>query len=218
MALPAPNSPVSICNIALALLNQAPVTNIDTPTTPNEDLCKIHYAEERRALLRGHSWNFAIKRAQIASDTATPLFGFSEQYSMPSDFLRFLSRHDELGGILISEQSEGVDYQIENGKFLMSTNEGVLRMRYIYDNEDVTSWDPLFIKVLTHNLALAMAPKFKSAPRAVASIKDSLREIKAEAKAIDGQERPPIRKQVSKFLTARRNRSSSVASRYTKFE
>ena len=113
MALPAPNSPAAICNIALSLLNQAPIANIDQPSTPNEELCKTFYAQERRALLRGHSWNFAIKRAELASDAQAPLFGFSEQYTLPADFLRFLTRHDELGGVLISEPSEGVDYQLE---------------------------------------------------------------------------------------------------------
>ena len=68
------------------------------------------------------------------------------------------------------------------------------------------------------NLALSLARNFKSAPRAIDDLKQTLRELKAEAKAIDGQERPPIRVQHSKFLAARRNRSSTVASRYTIFE
>lgn len=218
MALPAPKSPVDICNIALSLLNQKPVTNIDTPTTDIENLCKIHYAQERRAVLRANPWNFAIKRTTVAAEATAPLFGFTEAYVMPSDFIRFLTKHDELGNTLLAEPIEGTDYQFEDGKLLMSSGDGILRMRYVYDNENVSSWEPLFIKLFTHELALRMAPKLKSAPRAIANIKDSLREIKAEAKAIDGQERPPIRRQTSKFLNARRNRSSSVASRYTKFE
>lgn len=218
MALPKPTSPEDICNISNALLNQGPVVNISTPTLPSEFLCKIHYAQERRATLRAHTWNFAIKRAVLASDATAPLFGFSEAFSVPADFLRYMSRHDELGGSLLSQPVEGVDYQFEGGKLLLNTSDATLRMRYIFDNEDISTWDPLFIRLFTHNMALRMAPSYKGAPRTISNIKDSLREIKGEAKAIDGQERPPIRKQTSRALQSRRNRSSSVAGRFTKFE
>jgi hypothetical protein len=220
MALPAPNSPVKICNLALSLLKQGVVTNIDVPTTDNESLCKLHYPQQRRATLRSHPWNFAIKRVEIAASSTAPIFGLSTAYDLPTDFIRFLTRHDALGarqGTFI----EGVDYQIEDGQFLTGatvSTDGALRMRYIFDQESILKWDPLAIDLLVLNLALKLAPNFKSSPRATQNIKDQLRELKAEAKAIDGQERPPVRVQHSKGLWARRNRSSNVAGKYTSFE
>jgi len=221
MALPAPNSPVKICNLALSLLREDNVTDIDNPTTPTEVLCKRHYPQQRRATLRSHPWNFAIKRTEIAASATAPLFGFGTAYDLPPDFIRYLSRHSAIGEPIPASFAEGTDYQLENGQLLTDgslTASGTLRMRYIFDQENIVRWDPLAIDLLVLNLALKLAPSFKSAPRAIQNIKDQLRELKAEAKAIDGQERPPIRRQVSKGLFARRNRSGNVASKYTKFE
>ncbi len=221
MALPAPNSVVKVCNISLALLNQGPVVDVSLPTTITEKLCKIHYAQQRRSTLRSHPWNFAIKRIQLAENATAPLFGFSSAYDLPSDFIRFLTRHDDLGVPIPGLFIEGVDYQLEDGQFLTQssvTTGGVLNMRYIFDQEVLTKWDPLALDTFILNLALAMAPKFKSAPRTIIDLKDRLRESKAEAKAIDGQERPPRRVQRSKFISSRRNRSSTSAGKFTRFD
>ncbi len=221
MALPAPNDPVSVCNLALSYLAEEFVTDIETPPAGDDTaaLCKLHFPQVRRETLRSHTWNFAIRRATLAADATAPEFGFTAKYKTPPDFLRYMTKHDELGGTLLSNPVQGVDYEFEDGYLLTgSTTDGALRIRYIFDNEDVSSWDPLFIRLVAINLALSMARNFKSAPRAIDDLKNTLRELKAEAKAIDGQERPPIRKQTSKFLNARRNRSSTVASRFTRFD
>ena len=221
MSLPKPNNPVKICNLALSYLAEEFVSDIETPPAGDDTaaLCKLHYPQVRRETLRSHSWNFAIKRIELAADATAPAFGFTARYKVPSGFIRYLSKHDALGNRLLVEPVEGTDYQMEDGYLLTgSTTDGVLRIRYIYDNEDVSSWDPLFVKLVSVNLALSMARNFKSAPRAIDDLKDTLRELKAEAKAIDGQERPPIRVQHSRFLNARKNRSSTVASKYTTFD
>lgn len=221
MTTPAPHNPVDICNLALSYLAEDFVTDIDTPPEGDDTaaLCKLHYPKVRRATLRSHTWNFAIKRIALAADAAAPEFGFTAKYKTPADYLRYMSKHDELGIRLSVTPVEGVDYQIEDGYILTgATTDGVLRIRYIYDNEVVSTWDALFVDLMAVNLALSLARNFKSAPRSIEDLKHTLRELKAEAKAIDGQERPPVRIQNSKFLNARRNRSSTVASRYTVFE
>jgi len=156
MALPAPNSPVKVCNLSLALLNQEPVTNIDTPVSPSEELCKIHFPQQRRVTLRSHPWNFAITRVAIASSATSPIFGFSTAYDLPDGFIRFLTRHTETGDTLPSSFAEGTDYQLENGQLLTGNNltgDGTLRMRYIFDQQDLLKWDPLAMQLLVLNLA-----------------------------------------------------------------
>jgi len=226
MALPAPQDPVDICNLSLSILSQGGekgnyVSNIDTPTTNEEYLCKKHFPQQRRATLRGHPWNFAIKRVQLAASATAPIFGFSKAFDLPGDYIRFLTRHGDLGVPLAGAFIEGVDYEIEDGQFLTSsttTTAAVLNMRYIFDQENMQKWDPLAVDVLVLNLALKLAPNFKSAPRTMNNIMDQLREKQAEAKAIDGQERPPRRIQRSKFIARRRGQCSSVASPFTIFK
>lgn len=223
MALPQPNSPTAICNLSLSLLNQDVVSDISTPPVGDSTaaLCKIWFPEQRRATLRSHVWNFAIKRVQIAQSADDPPFGFSTAFDLPPDYIRFLTRHNQLGEPIPGLFIEGVDYQIEDGRFITQggvTTGNILNMRYIFDQTDILKWDALAVDLLVVNLALKMAPKFKSAPRAINNLKDSLREIKAEAKAIDGQERPPRKIQRSKFLLARQNRSSTSAGKFTRFD
>ena len=222
MALPAPQDPVDICNLALIGLNQDFVTNIEPPITPTEQLCKKIYPQSRRSTLRGHPWNFAIKRVQLAVSATTPLFGFASAYDLPPDFIRFLTRHTDLGVPVSDGFIEGKEYEIENGQFLTnntSTSSTVLNMRYIFDQETVIKWDALAVEVLVLNVKLALHIQFKSAPRAINTVKEMLREKQAEAKAIDGQERPPRRIQRSKFIQARRRgQSGNVASPFTIFD
>lgn len=223
MALPAPNNPVAICRLALSQLKQDDnvVVNIDSPTSDLEYLLKRHYPQVRRATLRSHPWNFAIKRVILAANATAPIFGFTTAFDLPADFIRYLSRHDDSGIPITGAFLEGTDYEIEDGQFLTSstvTTSTALNMRYIFDQEDLHKWDPLAIDLFVLNLALKLAPELKSAPRSIQNIKDQLRELKAEAKAIDGQERPPKRIQKSKFLQARRGRSANVAGKYTRFD
>ena len=103
MALPAPQDPVDICNLSLSILSQGGekgnyVANIDTPTTNEEYLCKKHFPQQRRATLRGHPCNFAIKRVQLAASATAPIFGFSKAFDLPADYIRFLTRHGDFLG------------------------------------------------------------------------------------------------------------------------
>ena len=220
MATKAATGKVNICNKALIHLKQKLISDIDTPEKGNtaENLCAEVYEDERRALLRKHPWNFAIRRAQIAASSTTPDFGFTHQFKLPSDFLRYLSRHQQ-NGTRITPTNPTEDYQIEDGFYLMSTEApAILRIRYIYDHQDVPKWDSLFVKALAINIAVMIAPNFSGITnQTVARIKAEQKELVAEARAIDGQERPPIRVQHSRLARARRG-GGNVASPFTIFD
>ncbi len=54
-----------ICNMALDLLHEAPLTNYLTDDTPESRWFVRNYAETRDALLEEKAWRFAIKRREI---------------------------------------------------------------------------------------------------------------------------------------------------------
>ena len=83
MALSAPSSEVDVSNLSLDLLKQAPVVQLDPPTTTTEQLLNRWYHQTRRATLRAHSWNFATKRITITPTGTAPLFGFTHAYNLP---------------------------------------------------------------------------------------------------------------------------------------
>lgn len=214
MSLGAPKSEVDICNLALIHLKQSPVVQIDPPTTATERICAQLYHQVRRATLRSHPWNFALKRVALTPDVLNePLFGYSHAYELPPDFVRYISRHDSQGVRVLDKDH----YDLEGNHLLADGSDGVATyVKYIYDHQVVSKWDPLFISLFAINMAIAMAPNFQGSERRIDVLIAQREEIRTEATAIDGQERPPRRIERSRFVTARRSQPL-VADSFTRF-
>jgi hypothetical protein len=214
MSLSAPDSEVDICNLALDLLKQDAITQIDPPNSVTEAICARHYHQVRRRTLRAHVWNFAAARKQISPDGTAPLFEYTHAYDLPNDFIRYVGRYDELG-TLISEE----EYDLEQNQLLLNGEDNTaINIKYIKDATEVVKFDPLFIDLFVVNLAIRIAPKFTAGEKRLATLAEMQKEIKAEATAIDGQERPPRRVQRSKWVSARRLGRRNVAGPLTRFD
>lgn len=209
----APTAAVEICNLALDLLKQDAITSIDSPTGGTDVICARWYDHVRRATLRKHPWNFAATRTTLTPNATAPAFGYSQAFDLPNDFIRLLTIGDDTIDNLQGQ------YQLEDGQLLFSyADDSSLKIRYVYDFTNVALMDPLFVDVLAAELALRIAYKVTGSDDAGDRIKDHLKLIAPEAYAIDGQERPPIRIQRSKFLDRRRSgRANGVAGQWTNF-
>lgn len=186
-------SKVDICNIALGYAGEAETANIDTPTDVSGKACKRFYELKRRETLRGHTWNFAIKRTSLAADATAPSYQYTTKYLLPSDFVR-------LKGI----GSTGIDFDYDiEGNYILTDASAPLKISYVSDVSDVAQFDATFINALALNLAssLAMAlPKNKTLSK---DLYQMYEEALKESKSIDGQERPPRLVRKSNILAAR---------------
>jgi hypothetical protein len=192
-------SSTDICNLALDLLSAGTVQDVENPSNATESLLARWYELSRKKLLREHPWNFASKRAAIAASGTAPAFGYGKQFPVPNDFVRLLYVVGDDNQIIPPE-----NYQVENNAILLETDASSLRLVYIYDIEDVTRFDPMFVNVLAHEIALGIAYKVTESNGNVERVGALRKQMGDLAKAIDGQERPPIRRQVSKSRAARR--------------
>ncbi len=210
----APSSPIEICRLAMDLLKQTAIlSSIDNPTTEEEIVCARWYDATRRALLRKHFWVFARTRATISRDATAPPFGYADAYNLPPTYLRLHFIGDD------STNRYTRDYEIEKRQILLN-NSGAssLNFGYIEDVTVVSRFDALFVILLAAELASNMAYKF-TAKNTVIERLETLLEIKrAEAKAVNGQDRPPKRVQSSKFINARRKLTTMGAGKYTYFD
>jgi len=112
---------VDVANGALIRLGVAdPIVSLDDDTKPAR-LCKNRIEPAKKALLRYHPWNFAVKRVVLANLSTEPAFGYTYQAQLPSDFLRVVQVDDRR-----------TSYRIE-GPTLLS-HEPSLELRYICDN------------------------------------------------------------------------------------
>lgn len=193
-----PTSKVDICNLALDLLAEEPIASVELPATNVGKTCARWYDETRRALLRQHTWNFAKKRG-VLSRGGTPEFGYADYYNLPNDYIRLIGIMSEY------EELRRTNYELE-GRTLLINNDGgdSLNIRYIRDEEVVTLFDPLFVNLFAHQLAVNIAFKITTKNAVVARVKQLEADLKIMATAIDSQDRPPIRVENSRFNNARR--------------
>lgn len=200
------NSSTDICNLALDLLSVENIEDIENPSNATEEILNRWYVQSRKKLLREHPWNFAVKRIILAADTQDPAFAYEAQFSVPSDFVRlcYISTDLTVDEEYILPQHA---FQFENNKILLTEYYGdatSVRLVYVADVTTVSQYDPMFIDLLAHEIALSVAYKLTESNTNIDRINALKSERSRMAKAIDGQERPPQKIERSRMLSARR--------------
>lgn len=208
----APTSKVDICNLTMDHLGGGIIVNIDTPETEQEIKCARWYDATRRALLRAHPWVFARARFQASRDVTTPLFGYADAYNLPNKLLRL----NFIGDDALRDFKRGYAFE---GRQLLLNNSGAasINIGFTDDVEDVTKFDPLFVDLFAVEIAWRPAFAFTLKPSLKKELRLTREELRVEAKAVNSQERPPIRIERSKFRAARQMLTSNTAGKNTVF-
>ncbi len=132
-------SVVQICNSALNQLGASSITAL-TENSKNARICNERYETIRDAVYRSHPWNCLVKRVQLAQDSDTPAWGFTYQYTLPSDCLRVLQIKDY-----------NSDYKVEGRKLLIDESE--VYLIYLAIETDVNQLDILLRETISAALA-----------------------------------------------------------------
>jgi len=88
------------------------------------------------------------------------------------------------------------------------TKAPLLNIGYVFDEDDTTKFDPLFVKALALQLAVNMSYGFAGKSTLRTDCRNMLMEALQEARAINGQDKPPVRVTRSRVIGARRRYSS----------
>ncbi len=194
---------VSVCSNALLMLGENPINSF-TEGAVSGGLDRARIAQNlwptvRNALLRSHPWNCAKARVSLSPEATTPAFGYTYQYVLPSKWLRNV----EINGVKVDE----VDYEVETagettGKRLL-VNEATLNLKYIWRNEDVTSWDPLLVDCAELAMAMRMAYPITQSVSLRDHYANELFEKLKRARSVDGQDDSPATFGSFEILTAR---------------
>jgi hypothetical protein len=144
-------TPLDIANMALAVLDEAPIDSLDQDVKAAR-LLNLHFDLTREAELTKYAWVFAILRATVVgADTGGNDCGLNFAYELPADCLRPLplTHNGEPDGVPISwRQEAGLIY---------SDQPGPLAIRYVANLTDPNDWDALFTEVLVAALAIKVA-------------------------------------------------------------
>jgi hypothetical protein len=192
-----PTSEVAICNLALDLLKEKPISDIDTPTTDVESLCARWYDQTRTTLIQSRNWSFASKSEAISRGGTPSVSIYADYYTFPNDYLRLTSIVNP------NHSLTRYKYHIESNKILINNSGGsTLDIWFMYDNDTVTEFPPLFTQLLAARLALVVAHKITAKPKVIETIQKFIITAEKEALAFNGQERPPTRYENSKIVSS----------------
>ena len=169
---------IDICNLALAHLgDDATIASIKPPEgSAQAEHAARYYPIARNSLLESHTWNFAAKRASLAT-TVNTLEQWEYAYVAPADMMTPLailsptaqndystrmSTGDTPGGItsnysptIVAGHYTPQAFAVE-GIYIYSNQENAL-LRYQSLVTDSTTFSPLFVVTLSWHLASMLA-------------------------------------------------------------
>lgn len=187
-------SAVDICNRALQLLGQEVISSL-TQNTKSSRSVALAYDIARRAELRAHPWNFAIKRANLAESSTPPLYGKANYFPLPNDFIRLLNTDPE-------KNYNTIDYEIE-GNQIASDYPAPLQIRYLYDCQDTTLFDDLFNEAVAARVARSVCEQLTQSNAKLQAINDYYKETMNEARRVNAYEQISAQPATDPYLTVR---------------
>ena len=185
---------VGICNSALAKIGAARIVSL-TEGSKNANACAEQFDKLRDDLLRGHSWNFAIRRAKLAEVAEPPAFGFARAFQLPADWLRTVSLHADPAA------RDGVRYRIEGQRLLSDAAEAYLR--YVARIEDPNLMPPDFRETLAALLARDLAVPLAQSANLQQVLDDQYRRRLRRARSVDAVEDFPEALPEGRWVTVR---------------
>lgn len=175
-------SVVDICNMALDSVGQASIMSAFPPdNSAQARACNRRYESVRDAVLRAHLWNCATTRVQLTKLANDPAWGFTNQFQIPADFIRY-----------ISLDALDVPFRIEggaDGRVLLSDDADV-NLRYIFRLTNVPQMDDLLIECIAARLASEIAYKLTSDKRLARDMYAAYLDKLNEARYADSLEAP----------------------------
>lgn len=164
---------IQICNLALAKVGDtaSQISSLDDGSN-EAALCSKFYEPTLKELLSSHTWNCAVKYAQLSASTTEPTFGWENSYPMPADCIRPMELRSD-------SSSSGVRYMSEwkvVGRNIYSnvSNAYLIYVAYITDPNLMT---PLFIRALYTSLASKLAYPLTEDKNLVVSLENELNQV-----------------------------------------
>ena len=144
--MPLSLSKTDICNGALSLIGQEPITDLDTDESEEADQCRIHYLRTRNRLLEEHPWKWAQATTTLTEDETASNPEYDYSYQLPDDCLQIVSSDLDING---------EPYFLE-GRKLITDQHGVT-LTYTREEEQVGLYSAGFITALEHRLAARLS-------------------------------------------------------------
>ena len=142
---------VSISNNALTILGANTITSF-TDGSKAAGIANNLYEFVKKHTLSMYPWKFALKKVQLAQDSATPVNEWDYQYTLPTDAVSTLPVAVFFSGN--SNAPKELDFEIYGDKLV--TNSTTVYIDYIYDVVE-GNMPTYFVTLLVYQLAWHLA-------------------------------------------------------------
>lgn len=195
-------SVVDICNEAMDLLGAATITAL-TENSKEARLCNRRFETVRDSVFRAHPWNIAVTRKELAKDSESPAFGFTNQFTLPTDpyCLRVLSLFTSNVDSETAAYDSQAMFKIEGRKVL--TDEGTCRIVYIGRITDTEQYDSLLSSTIATKLAAETAYAITGSTSVSQQMFAVYEERMREARSMDAVEGVPDKIVADDFINIR---------------
>ena len=170
------NSDLDIINVALVQLGIRPGANRQENTRAMQ-FANSQYEAVRDEVVTSGNWNSATKRATLTALDSTPTWGFSNEYQLPADFVRFV-RQDDLSQ----------NFRIEGRKLLSNWDES--NIVYIFRITEVAQMDELLKTAIAMKLAWRIALGVKGDARQAQLAQQMYEQQVSLANLVDAHQAP----------------------------
>ena len=198
-------STVDIANFALNMLGASNISALDE----NSKVARIinqRYESARDFVFREHPWNSLIRRATLAKETASPDFGYANQFPLPVD--PFCLRVLEFSNGTLSYPQDNMlsnngspVFVIEGRKLL--TDEGTAKIKYIARITDPNEYDSGLVEALSTYLASEISYAVTGSTTLVQLMYSKYEQVLKQARHTDATEGAPQRFEASDFIESR---------------
>lgn len=195
---------IKVVNAALQMLGANRIAALDASTKEAREAAEA-WDDARDALLRGHPWNFAMTRRQVAASAVAPPFGYGLAYPLPADCLRV---YDVPG---LSWKAWTVESGDEYGAplaLLVNVEPApnastALNIRYIRRRDNVETWDVLARRALACELAMRLGETLTASNSKIEAAAAMRQDALREARRTNAIEKPPVEVPADDWLTVR---------------
>lgn len=177
-------SQLGIYNLALMRLGAPPLTSLTDASKACVAFNSI-WADVVDIVLRDHPWNFAIKRADLAALSETPVWGFTTVFQIPSDCVRVLG----IGDSDDPDTDPLLTYKIEGRK--LYTDDSSVLLKYVRRVTIAGEFDARFASAVASRLAMETAIYLTQKPDVKTQMQKEYTLELSGARGIDAQEDTP---------------------------
>lgn len=174
------------------------------------------YTPVLESLLRENFWGFSIKRASLPASATQPIFGKTNYFPLPGDFLMIAPPDQTVNYVLgtlsptPSTKNNGVmytDWQIEafpsGGLAIASDNPAPINIRYVSNAITESNYDPTFAEAFSAALAMNICEELTQSNSKMATAEKAYDDAINQAKKRNSFEMMPVQAPLSSWIAAR---------------